>query len=63
MKLLVFYILLFELILINVKLNIIIKIELNKKEFEVEIILDLQLTKRQLKYFIKWENYKYKNNI
>ena len=50
---LVFYILFFKLILVSVKLNIIIEIELNKREFEVEIILDLYIIKKQLEYFIK----------
>jgi len=50
---LVFYILFFELILVNTKLNIIIEVELNEKKFEVETILNLYITKGQLEYFIK----------
>jgi len=53
LKLLVFYILLFELVFINIKLDIIVKVELNKGEFEIETILDLYIIKRQLEYFIK----------
>jgi len=44
--LLVFYILFFELVLVNIKLNIIVEVELNKGKFEVEIILDLYIMKR-----------------
>jgi len=61
--LLVFYILFFELILINIKLNIIVEVELDEEKFEVEIILNLYIIKGQLEYFVKWENYRYEDNI
>ena len=60
---LVFYILFFELILINIKLNIIVEVELDEEKFEVEIILNLYIIKGQLEYFVKWENYRYEDNI
>jgi len=51
--LLIFYILFFKLVLTGAKLNTIVEIKPNKGEFEIEIILNLQITKKQLEYFIK----------
>ena len=54
---------LLKLIFKTIRSNIIVKIESERSEYEVKIILDFKLIKHTIKYLIKWKDYLYNENI
>jgi cytochrome oxidase assembly protein ShyY1 len=59
----VFYISLLELVPKNAKLVIDIEVEDKEEEWDIEEILDLQITNRQLKYLMKWLDFSPEDNL